>query len=332
MVVSLSVLLGADTLYGQALGLTWPAGWPDLAAWDPSVPLPGELPSAFNWDDLFPAPAVRDQGACGSCWAHATVAAMEYQVLIYERQSVDLSEQWLVSCGEDGWDCGGGYIAHNYFLRQGTESDPCGDDGAVLESDFAYTASDSACSCPYPHRYWLEEWGYTGAVPGVIGLNSQIKYQVYYRGPVAVAMRAGYTAFRTYSGGVFSSCDLGVPDHMVLIVGWDDARGAWRIRNSHGASWGDNGYMWITYGCSSVGLGATWVRYPHGRGVWVDRDYDGLIKEGLFNRPFATISAGVDAVNSGGVLSIKSGIYTAPTRLSKPMRIRNFGGTVVLAS
>jgi len=322
------VFAAPKVTYGQALGLEWPTGWPDLASWDPSVPLPGELPGSFNWDDLFPAPRARNQEDCGSCWAHATCAALEYQILIYERLSVNLSEQWLISCGEDDWDCGGGFIAYNYFLPGATESDPCGDDGAVLESNFPYNAFNSACDCPYDHHYWIDGWGYTGTVPGVMGLNDQIKYQVYYRGPVAAAMRAGYQAFKDYDGGVFSTCDLGFPDHMVLIVGWDDSRGAWRIRNSHGCFWGEDGYMWITYGCSYIGFGATWLDYPRGRGVWVDFDYGGLIKDGSYN----SLSDGIDSVNSGGVLNIKSGSYSSTITLSKPMTIRNFSGTVVFGS
>jgi C1A family cysteine protease len=35
--------------------------------------------------------------------------------------------------------------------------------------------------------------------------------------------------------------------HAILIVGWDDARRAWRVRNSWGPAWGDHGYFWLDY-------------------------------------------------------------------------------------
>jgi cathepsin L len=48
-------------------------------------------------------------------------------------------------------------------------------------------------------------------------------------------------------------------NHGIIIVGWDDAKKSYRIKNSWGERWGEKGYMWIEYGCNNIGYGAAWV-------------------------------------------------------------------------
>lgn len=59
----------------------------------------------------------------------------------------------------------------------------------------------------------------------------------------------------------------GVVNHGITLVGWDDAKQAWLIKNSWGTTWGETagygseqGYMWLAYGCNNAGLGAAWVQ------------------------------------------------------------------------
>lgn len=51
---------------------------------------------------------MKDQGACGSCWAFAVAAGTESALIIrkYEERGIDLSEQYLVECGP-GSGCDG---------------------------------------------------------------------------------------------------------------------------------------------------------------------------------------------------------------------------------
>jgi len=35
--------------------------------------------------------------------------------------------------------------------------------------------------------------------------------------------------------------------HCMLIIGYDDTMGAYRIQNSEGTTWGDHGYIWMAY-------------------------------------------------------------------------------------
>ena len=56
-------------------------------------------------------------------------------------------------------------------------------------------------------------------------------------------------------------------NHGVTLIGWDDSKSAWLIKNSWGTTWGEtcgfgteNGFMWISYNCNNIGLGAAWVQ------------------------------------------------------------------------
>ena len=51
--------------------------------------------------------------------------------------------------------------------------------------------------------------------------------------------------------------------HAIIMVGWDDNLGAWRVKNSWGEEWGDNGYAWIAYNSNNIGAKAMWVDAPN---------------------------------------------------------------------
>lgn len=81
---------------------------------------------------------VRNQGACGSCWAFAAVANFEKYFWDWRKQRMDFSQQQLIDCqtGSDG--CHGGTIAKglDYFLQY----------GAALESAYPYKAVEGSCN------------------------------------------------------------------------------------------------------------------------------------------------------------------------------------------
>jgi C1A family cysteine protease len=61
--------------------------------------------------------------------------------------------------------------------------------------------------------------------------------------------------------------DRGYINHGITLLGWDDDKQAWLIKNSWGMGWGETGgqgvqrgYMWIKRGCNNLGVGAAWVR------------------------------------------------------------------------
>lgn len=78
-------------------------------------------------------------------------------------------------------------------------------------------------------------------------------------GPLAVAVNVTAN-FQSYTSGVFNENDNSGINHGVTLIGWDDNRNAWLIKNSWGTNWGDNGYMWINYNSNNIGYAAAWVK------------------------------------------------------------------------
>ena len=189
--------------------------------------------------------SVKDQGSCGSCWAFSLTGMFE-AVLLRHGISTDLSEQWLVSCNNNGWGCNGGNFANSYYLNP----------GAVLESCFRYKAADVPCKtgCPYV---------YVAAGSYNASTTTAIKNAIKNYGAVSCAVTAT-VYFQAYSGGVFNYNSNASTNHAIVLVGWDDnlgSAGAWRLKNSWGRSWGESGMMWIEYGCSNVGSGGNYMTY-----------------------------------------------------------------------
>ena len=248
----------------ELCGLVEPKDWREHAVFDNNpVPTP-TLPKKWDWREQGGVTPVKDQGNCGSCWAFATVGPLESAIKIKTGQNVDLSEQWLVSCNRDGWGCNGGWWAHDYHAGL---IGKCGGTGAVLEENFPYVAYDQPCSGPYPHNYLLVDgdgdgysWefiGDEGSIPSV----EKIKQAIYTHGPVSSTVYVD-SAFHMYTGGVFNGDGDGPVNHGVVIVGWDDTKGkngVWILKNSWGTGWGENGYMYIEYGCNRIGYATCYI-------------------------------------------------------------------------
>lgn len=222
------------------------------------APEPLGLPADWDWRDYNGVTGIRDQRDCGSCWAFGAIGTMESLLLIKDSISTDLSEQHLVSCNTYGWGCNGGWWPHDMLVNP----------GAVLEVDFPYVASDVPCGGPYTYPYQLTGWAYVDGdnqVPSV----DKIKAAIHAYGPVCAAVYVG-SFFQSYTGDVFDKnespnggiCGCEPPskvNHAIILIGWDDSKQAWLLRNSWGTGWGEDGYMWIKYGTSQVGYAAVIV-------------------------------------------------------------------------
>jgi C1A family cysteine protease len=209
----------------------------------------------FDWRKVNGATGVRDQDGCGSCWAFATHGAFEGSYRIRNNLAINSSEQDTLDCNPWGYSCDGGWWAHQYLI----------DTGSAKELDYPYTAVKGTCKTTVTRPYKAVAWGYVGSGAGVPSVTD-LKQALCQYGPLAVAVLVTQ-AFQAYTSGVFNACATGSVNHGVTLIGWDDAKGAWLIKNSWGTDWGETGgygsergYMWITYNCSSIGYAASWVQ------------------------------------------------------------------------
>jgi hypothetical protein len=217
----------------------------------------------------------KEQGNCASCWAFAACAQLETAIKKKDGVTVDLSEQHLLSCNSYGFNCSG----NGTFLINEMHISP----GAVEEMCFPYSGTLESCECtssplsalagfrwpspvcdPCPYPYSIQSYEYVDG--GSIGnegfpTRTEIKQAIQTYGAVVCKFYAN-THFSVYESGIFNDdCgNVGV-NHAIQIIGWDDDAYAWRIKNSYGTDWGNNGLGWIRYGCCNIGYAAFYVIY-----------------------------------------------------------------------
>jgi C1A family cysteine protease len=251
-------------------GLKVPPGWNKSEA--PSVRMLGAsvqtLPSSYDWRAANGVTPIKDQGDCGSCWAFSTVGPLESQILLQHGGTVDLSEQYLVSCNADGWSCNGGWFAHDYHMNESGQDN--NGPGAVLDSAdpyVSYSGVDPPCTATYNHPYKISNWAYVASESPVPTIEA-IKQAIYTYGPISAAVYAG-PKFQAYQGGIFNTNESSREiNHAIVLVGWNDDlgpnKGYWILRNSWGTSWGQAGYMYIRYNVNLVGYAANFIEYADG--------------------------------------------------------------------
>lgn len=232
------------------------------------------LPQRFSWRDEGIMSPIKDQGSYGTCWAFATIGVMEAMWFSQHRDIVDLSEQDLVNCNCRKCDDTPGTPGKRLKgVRLETANPYVGDgDGPQCKQSNCGTCQISTST---PYRFAQE---YVPVNPEYAGDSQEheldpvptveIKRALVEHGPIYVKMHIPHgSAFGGHDGtGTFNETkellygqQRNNGAHMIVIVGWDDSRGAWLLRNSWGTDWGDGGYGWIKYGSNKIGMGAVWA-------------------------------------------------------------------------
>ncbi|SBS86530.1 cysteine proteinase, putative [Plasmodium ovale] len=210
----------------------------------------------------------KDQGACGSCWAFASVGNIECMYAKNNNNTIlTLSEQEIVDCSKLNFGCDGGHPFYSFIYAI--------ENGVCLNEEYKYRAIDDLFCLNYRcgKKVTLSSVGGVKENELILALNEV--------GPVSV--NVGVTDdFAFYAGGIFNGTCTEELNHSVLLVGYgqvqrgnifqtksknhgknhqssiqkygenqtenndDDILYYWIIKNSWSKLWGENGFMRIS--------------------------------------------------------------------------------------
>lgn len=231
-----------------------------------------ELPESLDLRRAGLVTPIRDQGAYGTCWAHAVLSCLE-NGRIKADPHIDLSERHLA------------YYASNEEYGDGTYDLSNGHNaGTALGELVNWIGPVSEELVPYLDDYESDlerdavmqqaELHVTGAHPLSFLCNDRsgeyYKDQIRYAkqvlaGGCALYMSCNFDTdhvMNQYTNALYDNGmieDVDDAPHAVTIVGYDDnfsvdnflvqppENGAWLVKNSWGVDKGDDGYYWISY-------------------------------------------------------------------------------------
>ena len=261
---------------------------PPIETNDSPVPLLKDtaIPSKYDLRDVNGksyVTSVKNQNPYGTCWAHASIGAIESNLLMKGLGTYDLSEMhlaWFTFRNSDSSKRVGSYqnssletilnLGGNAFYPTTLFSRLS---GPTTEAEAPYpTQPSKANPDDYTMAVRLREVYYLAMNSGRVNVNSPttnrdiVKRRIMENGSVMASYYSVASNYRkTASNGTSYYYSSSSTNHAVQIVGWDDSYsssnfktnpgvdGAWLIKNSWGDKWwngtenvGDDGYFWMS--------------------------------------------------------------------------------------
>jgi C1A family cysteine protease len=211
------------------------------------------LPTDIDWTKKGAVTGVKNQGQCGSCWSFSTTGALEGAYYNKYGSLKSFSEQNFVDCdnrknGGKDHGCNGGLMdnAFNWASKNG---------GVCTEADYPYTSGDTKTAGTCDQSQCTKVADVAPKSHTDVQKNSDsAMMSALAQQPVSIAIEADQKDFQLYKSGVFTAeCGTKL-DHGVLAVGYGDLNGVgyYKVKNSWGETWGDQGYILLARGTSGL--------------------------------------------------------------------------------
>lgn len=216
----------------------------------------GVLPARF----ILPEWPVNDQGKLGTCVGQAASAGEEYDEAMERKKAVGslkVSPEYIYAeCKQiDG-------IPDKPGTYGRTAMKVLVDRGAVLTSEFPPLTRDTNVSAP-SSTVRAKAKKFQNTAYAAVESIEEIKHAIMTEGPVLGCFIWVENMMYPEDGFINMPRGYMMGGHAVAITGWDDNlthqfdcaewngqrtfKGWFRVRNSWGSGWGDNGYCWIPY-------------------------------------------------------------------------------------
>ena len=208
------------------------------------------LPDAYDMRDYGRVTQVRDQGRYGTCWAFASLGALETTLLPGENDVFSTDHMTLCNSYNLGMNRGGEHTMSIAYLAAWQ--------GPVYEADDPY--GDGVTNPELTAVKHLEE---------ALVINERdfdiLKSAIFRYGAIETSLYSqmeyvdSVSAYYSEENAAYYYDGEEVPNHDVVVVGWDDnypkenftkmpdGDGAFICKNSWGEEFGEDGYFYVSY-------------------------------------------------------------------------------------
>ncbi|KHJ99394.1 papain family cysteine protease [Oesophagostomum dentatum] len=244
--------------------------------------IPTSFDARVKWPACTSIKTIRDQSACGSCWAVSGASAMSDRLCVQSNGKIKkfVSDADILACCGSfcGYGCKGGYTIRAWQFATSTGActggayaqkgvckpypfHPCGQHkgqpyyGNCPSSGYPTPACEKKCQSGYTTPYASDKLRAKSSYY-VTSTVEAIQKEIMTNGPVQASFSV-YADFYSYKSGIYvHTAGARKGGHAIKIIGWGVDKNVpyWLISNSWNSDWGENGLFRIARGKNECGI------------------------------------------------------------------------------